>query len=115
MSKTETLKAEILRQYKSVRQFAMAVAIPYSTIVTALDRGIDGMSYGSVIRICTKLGLNPIDFTRLEKGDDLSEKIVENRVMKLYNGLNRSGRRKALDYMSDLSENEKYREVHDDL
>ena len=54
MTKAEILKAEILKQYKSVRQFAIDMEIPYSTLVTALDRGIEGMAYGTVIRICDK-------------------------------------------------------------
>ena len=62
MTKAEILKAEILKQYKSVRQFAIDMEIPYSTLVTALDRGIEGMAYGTVIRICDKLSLNPVDF-----------------------------------------------------
>mgnify|MGYP007067574773 CR=1 FL=1 len=36
MTKAEILKAEILKQYKSVRQFALEMGIPYSTLVTAL-------------------------------------------------------------------------------
>ena len=42
MTKAEILKKEILRQYRSVRQFAMEMNIPYSTLVTALERGIEG-------------------------------------------------------------------------
>ena len=47
MTKAEILKKEILRQYRSVRQFAMEMNIPYSTLVTALERGIEGMAYGT--------------------------------------------------------------------
>ncbi|MEI3211518.1 MAG: hypothetical protein V8S42_03765 [Lachnospiraceae bacterium] len=67
MTKAEILKAEILKQYKSVRQFALEMGIPYSTLVTALDRGIEGMAYGTVIRMCDKLSLNPVDFSSLER------------------------------------------------
>ena len=55
MTKAEILKKEILRQYRSVRQFAMEMNIPYSTLVTALERGIEGMAYGTVIKMCDKL------------------------------------------------------------
>ena len=75
MTKAEILKQEILKQYKSVRQFAIDMEIPYSTLVTALDRGIEGMAYGTVIRMCDKLSLNPVDFSSLEKGEVLGEKI----------------------------------------
>ena len=101
-NRADILKQEILGQYKSVRQFAIEMAIPYSTLVTALDRGIEGMAYGTVIKMCDKLSLNPVDFTSLERGQALGEQIVENRVMQIYYKLNRNGRRKAMDYMSDL-------------
>ena len=67
MTKAEILKQEILKQYKSVRQFDIDMEIPYSTLVTALDRGIEGMAYGTVIRMCDRLSLNPVDFSSLEK------------------------------------------------
>jgi hypothetical protein len=108
MTKAEILKREILAQYKSVRQFAIDMSIPYSTLVTALDRGIEGMAYGTVIRMCDKLNLNPVDFSTLEKGTDLGNKIVENRVMQQYVKLNKVGRKKVLDYMGDLTALDKY-------
>ena len=84
MDKTQTLKNEILAQYKSVRRFALELEIPYSTLVTALDRGIDGMAYGTVIRMCDRLHLNPVDFTSLDRANnELNQKMLENRVMKI--------------------------------
>ena len=67
MTKAQILKKEILSQYRSVRQFAMDMQIPYSTLVTALERGIDGMAYGTVIKMCNKLNLNPVDFSSLKE------------------------------------------------
>lgn len=111
MTKAEILKTEILRQYKSVRQFAIEMQIPYSTLVTALDRGIEGMAYGTVIRICDKLSLNPVDFSSLEKGEDLGQKLLENRVMQYYVRMNKKGRKKILEVMEDMVSLDKYREV----
>lgn len=108
MTKAEILKREILSQYKSVRQFAIEMQIPYSTLVTALDRGIEGMAYGTVIKMCDKLNLNPVDFTSLEKGASLGEKILENRVMQYYVRLNKTGRKKILEMMDDFVQLEKY-------
>ena len=110
MTKAEILKQEILNQYKSVRQFAIDMEIPYSTLVTALDRGIEGMAYGTVIRMCDKLSLNPVDFSTLEKGEVLGEKILENRVMQYYIRLNKKGRKRILEMMEDYVQLEKYRE-----
>lgn len=110
MTKAEILKSEILKQYKSVRQFAIEMGIPYSTLVTALDRGIEGMAYGTVIRMCDRLSLNPVDFSSLENGEALGEKILENRVMQYYVRLNKKGRKKILEMMEDYTLLDKYKE-----
>ncbi len=109
MTKAEILKKEILRQYRSVRQFAIAMSIPYSTLVTALERGIEGMAYGTVIKMCDKLSLNPVDFSSLERDASLGAQLLENRVMQYYVKLNQEGRDKILDLMEDFDQIEKYK------
>ena len=108
MTKAEILKKEILRQYRSVRQFAIDMEIPYSTLVTALERGIEGMAYGTVIKMCDKLSLNPVDFSSLEEDASLGAQLLENRVMQYYMKLNQDGRDKVLDLMDDFVQIEKY-------
>ena len=103
MTKAEILKKEILRQYRSVRQFAMEMNIPYSTLVTALERGIEGMAYGTVIKMCDKLSLNPVDFSSLERDASLGAQLLENRVMQNYVKLNQTGRDKILELMDDFA------------
>ena len=109
MTKAEILKKEILRQYRSVRQFAMEMGIPYSTIVTALERGIEGMAYGTVIKMCDKLSLNPVDFSSLERDASLGAQLLENRVMQNYVKLNQTGRDKILELMDDFVQIDKYK------
>ncbi len=109
MTKAEILKQEILKQYRSVRQFAMEMDIPYSTLVTALERGIEGMAYGTVIKMCDKLSLNPVDFTSLETDAALGAQLLENRVMQYYMKLNSMGRDRILELMDDLVQIEKYK------
>lgn len=109
MTKAEILKTEILRQYRSVRQFAMEMNIPYSTLVTALERGIEGMAYGTVIKMCDKLSLNPVDFSSLERDASLSSTLLENRVMQYYIRLNEEGRAKILELMDDFVQIDKYK------
>lgn len=103
-NKTQVLKTVILQRYRSVRQFAAVMDIPYSTLVTALERGIEGMAYSTVIRMCEALELNPVDFSPLEESDGLSGQIITRRVMEKYNKLNRAGRRKVLEYMDDYAQ-----------
>lgn len=109
MTKAEILKKEILRQYRSVRQFALEMNIPYSTLVTALERGIEGMAYGTVIKMCDKLSLNPVDFSSLERDTSLGAQLLENRVMQYYVKLNQAGRDKILELMDDFVQIDKYK------
>lgn len=111
MDKSEILKNEILKKYRSVRQFCLELDIPYSTLVTALDRGIEGMAYGTVIRICEHLQLNPVDFTSLEEARSdnyMSQRILDDRVLKKYRKLNQAGRELMLTLMEDFSQLGKY-------
>ncbi|MBR2021163.1 MAG: helix-turn-helix transcriptional regulator [Clostridia bacterium] len=54
---TMTIKSEIKRQYKSVRQFALAIDVPQSTIISAMRKGIGGTSFDTVVRMCSVLGI----------------------------------------------------------
>lgn len=108
MTKSQLLKREILMRYKSVRQFSIDMKIPYSTLVTALDRGIEGMAYGTVINICEKLNLNPVTFQPLEEAT-VSERLLENRVMQDYMKMNSEGKEKFLELMEDFASIKKYR------
>lgn len=108
MDKAEILKQSIRSKYKSVRAFCLDADIPYSTLVTAFDRGIEGMAYGTVIKICEKLELNPVDFSPLDGTKTVSEQLVENKVMLYYTKLNHVGRKRVLDDMQDYLEIPKY-------
>ena len=110
MVKTEILKKEIRRQYHSVHQFALETGIPYTTLVTALERGIEGMAFGTVIKICVKLNLNPMDFTSLEGDTSLGAQLLKNRVLQNYVKLNKMGREKILELMEDFAQIDKYKD-----
>ncbi|AVQ96843.1 hypothetical protein DRA42_11900 [Ethanoligenens harbinense] len=57
MDTTEFVLALIKGKYKSVRQFALAADIPYSTIKSGLKAGINGMAVETVIKMCATLGI----------------------------------------------------------
>lgn len=62
MSREQKLRNLILDRYTSLRQFAIDLDVPYSTLMTLLSRDIGGASFDVVIRICRKLEIDPIDF-----------------------------------------------------
>ena len=84
---TELVRAEIARQYKSVRQFAFAVNIPLSTINSALHNGIGGSSYDTVMQICKTLGIKPTT-------EDATHYLTEDalRLLEQYSQLDNYGR-----------------------
>lgn len=54
----DTLKSYIIERYRSVRAFANTNRIPYTTVVSALKRGIDNSSVTTIVRICDALNLS---------------------------------------------------------
>ena len=54
----ETLKAHIIERYHSVRAFALKAGIPYTTVLTILNRGIDKASVNNIIKICNALNIS---------------------------------------------------------
>lgn len=110
--KAAFIKEQIKKQYKSVRQFAMAVNMPYSTIAAALDKGdkgIDAMAYATVISICEHLDIDPIGFfPRQMKTEELTAQ--EKRLLSYFADLNTCGQSRVVEYMEDIRELKKYSE-----
>ena len=57
---TKLIKTEIKKQFRSVRQFSMYIGVPQSTIVTALQKGIGGTSFDTIMHICDVLDNKPV-------------------------------------------------------
>ena len=108
MTKSELMKEAILKKYKSVRSFSIYMKVPYSTLATALDRGIEGMAYGTVIRICEELEINPIDFSPLGQDNEQAERYLEHKLTKEYLALNDMGRKRILETLEDYGQIPKY-------
>ncbi|MCR4788519.1 MAG: transcriptional regulator [Lachnospiraceae bacterium] len=111
MTKEEILKAEILKKHKSLRAFCTKLEIPYSTLTTALERGIDGMAYGTVLKMCDELMISPIDFTPYsKKASSKNSLIFQHQLQKKIIKLNRKGIERVLENVEDLLEIPKYTE-----
>lgn len=105
--KTALLKSTILEKFKSIREFASACEIPYTTIKSALDKGIGGTSVENVIKMCDALDL---DISKLQEkkapipADAETEAFDKNerKLLHNYRQLNQEGQEKLLDYADDL-------------
>lgn len=59
MNRELLLRNLILDRYPSLRQFALAADIPYSTLLTMLSRSVGGASFDTVMRVCRVLAISP--------------------------------------------------------
>ena len=57
MDVTAYLLELIKKEYKSVRQFSIAIGVPYSTIKSGLSNGIGGMAVDTIIKMCNALNI----------------------------------------------------------
>lgn len=58
MSTEEKLKDLILKRYHSIREFTIAIDIPYTTMDSIFRRGVGNSSVSNVIKICKALGIS---------------------------------------------------------
>ncbi len=58
MSVESELKNLILNKYKSLREFAIKIDMPYSTMDTILKRGVDKANINNIIKICKELNID---------------------------------------------------------
>ena len=73
---TALIKAEIKRQYKSIRRFSAEIDVPQSTIISAMRKGVSGIAFETVLKMCNaldiKLSVNGSVFMDREKSELLS-------------------------------------------
>ncbi len=73
---TALIKAEIKRQYKSIRRFSAEIDVPQSTIISAMRKGVSGTAFETVLKMCNaldiKLSVNSSVFMDREKSELLS-------------------------------------------
>lgn len=75
MSIEEELKLLILKEYKSLRQFAPFTGLPYSTIAAILKRGILNSNIENIFKICEVLNIS-VDALASGKIEKNPDKIV---------------------------------------
>lgn len=110
MDKSQKLKSIILSQYKSIREFSKMVGVPNSTLVSALDNGIEGMAVGKVIKICDTLNIDIKTFEPLPPKNDTNLLLSqpEQQLVKKYRLLNPEGQERLKTSLDDLLLIDKY-------
>ena len=58
MTIEEQLKKYICARYRSIREFTIAINMPYTTLDSLFRRGINNSSVATVVKICNGLGIS---------------------------------------------------------
>ena len=106
--RTRNLANEIERQYGNLRKFSQRIEIPYSSLVSMLNNGAYTMSYGTMLKICMLLELDPIDFTPLTGSRSMGEHLLEKQIMDTFSRFNQEGKRKVMELLEINVQIEKY-------
>ena len=83
---TAMIKAEIKNKYKSVRQFSSVSGIPQSTIISGLKKGVGGMSFDTVSKMCSLLDI------KLSLNTSLCLDKEKNELLEVFSKLDERGR-----------------------
>lgn len=81
----EELKSLIKKKYGSVRQFALKIDIPYTTVDTILKRGIDNSNVGNVLKMCKALNIsidNLVDNKEIIQSFDIDNAKIDDLINK---------------------------------
>ena len=111
MNIEEEIKRIVITKYGSIRQFANDIEIPYTTIQSIFNRGINNAGMQNVIKICQALG---IDTDALAEGRIEERKTHDNLVtvsekehIKKYRTLSERGKKMADSFLDMQYEYEK--------
>lgn len=99
--KTKLIRDMIALKFPSVRAFARASGIPHGTVVSALNNGIEGMAWGTVMKMCECLHIDGGTFEPIIDDDTVS--VRERRLLAYYFMLDDKGKEKVLEYIKDIS------------
>lgn len=107
MSKTDLIRKLINNTGLNMKAFSKKANIPYTTLRSILDRGIENASVNNVLKLCTALEISIENLydTSIKNTFDSKDKTT---LFNNYNHLNNLGKNKLLEYSYDLIENPKY-------
>jgi len=89
------ISEEIKKQYKSIRQFSIASGIPQTTLVSAVKNGISGTAYETVVKICSLLHIELVNYdTHIVMTDDVID------MINMFNALDEKGEHAVMAFMT---------------
>lgn len=107
MNKTELIRQLINDRKLTLKAFAQKADIPYTTLRSIMERGIDNASVNNVIKICTALNISVEYLYDMEKSIILSDE--ETELLNFFNNLNDIGKKEAIKRVAELTQINSYK------
>lgn len=94
MTIEEKLKSLVLSRYASMREFSIALDMPYSTLDSIFKRGVDNASVANIIRICEALSISADELAagKIVNRQPSSLTTDENELLSIFRSANSEGR-----------------------
>ncbi len=98
MTVEEELKALVLSSYGSMREFSIAINMPYSTLDSIFKRGVENASIGNIIKICGALHISVDELAagKITNRQVFSSTPNEDELIRLYRSVNEDGKNHIL-------------------
>lgn len=109
MNKTEYLKQLINETGLKLKTFAEKADIPYTTLRSMLERGIENASVNNVVKICRTLNINVETLYDMCSSQSISLSSAEENLLIKFNKLNTEGKNEAIKRVDELAEVPKYK------
>ena len=94
---TEKIKSKIYENYKSIRDFSIAVGIPQTTILSALKNGMGNTNFATVNAICSHLN---IDIDTIKHTSQMDTQSIQ--ALTMYDALDDIGKKKIDAVINDI-------------
>ena len=101
MTRENFIKEKIRENGYSIKDFANKINMPYTTLLSIVNKSVGGASLDNIIKIC-----NGLEISIELLNPNIQHK--NNAFLYQYNTLNETGKAKADEYIEDLADNPKY-------
>ena len=105
VSKTELIKDLISKTGLNLKAFAIDADIPYTTLRSILERGIENASVNNVLKICSTLDLTIEEIFNMSEVNKASDPLSDEQILLLKNfdNLNDLGKEEALKRIAEMN------------
>lgn len=108
MDKTEMIRNLINNTGLNLKAFSQKANLPYSTLRSMLERGIENASVNNVIKVCSVLNISVESLYEMAEDTENNLSKEESTLLENYNKLNNLGKSEANKRISELTEINKY-------